>query len=158
RLSGDLAAPVLQPGRMIGQEPGRLDIGRHVSHSRLHLLEIADALTKLATLSGKVDTGIQAGLAHPHSTRRSSKAPGIEGRHRYLETGALLTQKTGFRQAALSENQMGMVGGMVAQLTAGQSLTVPAGNIGLYQEGRDALMPPRGIASGEDNGDVGDIT
>src|SRR5690606_4934408 len=74
-FEGRSPALLLGPGSAVGEQARRLDVGAHVGDHLLNHLEIADALPELAPGPGKLDTGVQAGLADTDSPGGNAEPP-----------------------------------------------------------------------------------
>src|SRR5690606_12025871 len=68
-------APVLQPGRVVGEVTPGLDLGGEIGQAELHLLELPDPATELAPLVHVAHGGLEGTSARPSESAATPIRP-----------------------------------------------------------------------------------
>src|SRR5213080_1339242 len=89
RLDVHALAAVLHRGGLPGQEPGRLDLGRHVGELQLDRLVLADRLAERPSLLGIADGVLEGRLGDADGACGDVDASHLEPAHHLREAAAL---------------------------------------------------------------------
>src|SRR5207302_9085899 len=76
---------VALPGSLSHQQPGCVEIRRHVCQHCLDHLKVADALPELPPLTREVDAGIETCLQDANGSGRYPQPSMVQRSHRHLE-------------------------------------------------------------------------
>ena len=103
-------------GRLPDQQPGGLDLGRHVGDHELDRLVHRDRDAELDPLLRVLGGELERGAGDAGGHRGDAGAGAVEGHHRELEAVVLLAEQVAGRNLGLVEGDRRRVGGAQAHL------------------------------------------
>src|SRR5580704_1780772 len=131
----------------------RSDLGRHVGEAEGHRLLLDDRLAEGRALAGIGEGGLISGARHPDRLRSDPDAAAFQVGERNLVAFAFRAQHQIGGQLDLLEDELGGVGGALAELVLdpGHPKT---GAVGRYEKGADAPLALFGVGHREDDSDL----
>ena len=115
-VAGERLPAVLEPGRLVDQEPGGLELGDHVDQEELDRLEVRDRAAELTSLLRVLHRGVERGLgdAERHGPDRDPAA--VEGHHELLEAATLRAEHVFLGKLQVVEDQLHRIAAAMPQL------------------------------------------
>src|SRR6266536_4665338 len=148
-------SPVLGLRRALGEEPGRVDPGRHLGQIETDRLELADSAAKLPTLLRIPERRFVRAPRDPHRERRDRDPAGVQDLHRVGESFPLRPEEVLRRDPAVLHHERAGVGRPHAELVL--LLAHPdARIIELDDEGGDPAVPLGRLGNGHQDGNAAD--
>jgi hypothetical protein len=143
---GEVGALVLEIGGLVDEQPGGLDLGRHVRELALDRLELRDRPTERASLLGVGERLVERSLGQTHAHRGDTDPADVEHVQELAKPASARAEQILRRHATVREGERARIRGIPAHLPVGLSRLVAGGAVGDDQV-RDLTLVCRALAA-----------